>query len=78
MILSSTTKFIILASNTGRCGRLTGNGKFYRLPGRNTFATNPRREKSVAPAHLRGLLYEDSARHRAAAREYHDEPEAAP
>src|SRR5438105_14320718 len=43
MILSSTTRFIIQASNTGRYAKLMGNGRSYRLPGRNTVATDLRR-----------------------------------
>jgi hypothetical protein len=34
MTLSSTTIFIIQASNTGRYAKLMGNGGSYRLPGR--------------------------------------------
>src|SRR5262249_47981759 len=54
--LSSTTKFIIQASNTGRYAKLMGNGRSYRLPGRNiqsqlTFAavirSQARRQRSA-------------------------------
>src|SRR5262249_55108375 len=56
MILSSTTRFIIQASNTGSYAKLMGNGRSYRLPGRNiqsqlTFAavirSQARRQRSA-------------------------------
>src|SRR5437764_11522276 len=43
MILSSTTRFIIQASNTGKYAKLMGNGRSYRLPGRNIVTTDLRR-----------------------------------
>src|SRR5438270_14007918 len=43
MILSSTTRFIIQASNIGRYAKLMGNGRSYRLPGRNIVTTDLRR-----------------------------------
>src|ERR1700737_1145022 len=48
MILSSTTRFIIPASNTGKCAKLMGNGRSYRLPGRNTVIADLRLGKSAA------------------------------
>src|SRR5215510_2362873 len=43
MTSSSTTRFIIQASNTGRYAKLMGNGRSYRLPGRNIVTTDLRR-----------------------------------
>src|SRR5690348_7286365 len=54
MILSSTARSIIPASNTGRCGRSTGNGRSCRSPGRNTFATDLCRGRPAVPTCLRG------------------------
>src|SRR5579859_382841 len=54
MILSSTTRFIIQASNTGRYVKLMGNGRSYRLPGRNTVTTDLRLGKSQRAGALGG------------------------
>jgi hypothetical protein len=48
MTLSSTTRFIIQASNTGRYAKLMGNGRSYRLPGRNIVTTDLSPQKSAS------------------------------
>src|SRR5258708_4728884 len=47
MTLSSKTRFIIQASNTGRYAKLTGNGRSYRLPGRDIVTTDLSPRKSA-------------------------------